>query len=152
MAWSYDPTNLNTTTASGRTNTVRLLVGDTDTSDQLVQNEEISFALKQNGDNVYTTAAWVCRVIASKFARLVDTQLDGALEVNYSDRAKQYTALAFQMDSMAKKNSGRALGVFAGGISKVQVEIAETDPDRVKPAFKMGQFSNPSADPYPSEG
>ena len=45
MAWSYDPTDLNTTTASGRLNTVRLLVGDTDTTDQQVQNEEVTFSL-----------------------------------------------------------------------------------------------------------
>ena len=42
MAWSYDPTDLDTTTASGRLNTVRLLVGDTDTLDQQKENEEIT--------------------------------------------------------------------------------------------------------------
>ena len=42
MAWSYNPTDLDTLTASGRINTVRLLVGDTDTTDQQVQNEEIT--------------------------------------------------------------------------------------------------------------
>ena len=47
MAWSYDPTDLNTTTASGRLNTVRLLVGDTDTTDQQVQNEEVTFSLTE---------------------------------------------------------------------------------------------------------
>ena len=35
MAWSYDPTDLDTTTASGRLNTVRLLVGDTDELDSI---------------------------------------------------------------------------------------------------------------------
>ena len=48
MSWSYDPTDLNTTTASGRLNTVRFLVGDTDTNDQKVQNEEIEFSLCSN--------------------------------------------------------------------------------------------------------
>ena len=42
MAWSYDATDLGTGTASGRLNSVRLLVGDTDTTDQQVQNEEIT--------------------------------------------------------------------------------------------------------------
>jgi len=54
--WSYSVTDLNTTTASGRLNSVRLLVGDTDTSDQLVQDEEINFALAQANDNVYYAA------------------------------------------------------------------------------------------------
>jgi hypothetical protein len=47
MAWSYDPTDLDNTTASGRLNIVRLLVGDTDTVDQQVQNEEITFGLSE---------------------------------------------------------------------------------------------------------
>ena len=65
MAWSYDPTDLDTTTASGRLNTVRLLIGDTDTVDQQVQNEEITFALSENGNNVYYSGAWVARVISA---------------------------------------------------------------------------------------
>ena len=31
MAWTYDETDLVTTSASGRVNVVRLLIGDTDT-------------------------------------------------------------------------------------------------------------------------
>ena len=34
MAWTYDETDLVTTTSSGRLNVVRLLIGDTDTNDQ----------------------------------------------------------------------------------------------------------------------
>lgn len=145
MAWSYSATDLNTTTASGRLNSVRLLVGDTDTSDQLVQNEEITFALGQTGDNIYTAAAWVCRSIAAKFSRMVDTQLDGALQASYSDRAKQYQQLAVQVEAQGKKTSGKSLGVFAGGISNSGVAVANEDPDRVKPAFAINQFDNVEA-------
>ena len=35
MAWNYDETDLTTDTASGRVNSVRLLVGDTDTNDHV---------------------------------------------------------------------------------------------------------------------
>ena len=48
MAWSYNPADLNTTTAAGRLNVVRLLTGDTNTQDQQVENEEITFALAEN--------------------------------------------------------------------------------------------------------
>ena len=78
MSWSYDPTDLDTTTASGRLNTVRLLVGDTDTIDQQVQDEEVTFALSENGNNVYYSGAWIARAIASKYSRQVTTQLSGA--------------------------------------------------------------------------
>ena len=145
MSWSYSASDLNTTTSSGRINTVRLLVGDTDTTDQLVQNEEITFALSQNGDNVYTSASWICRAIAAKFSRMVTTTLDGALSANYSDKAKQYTQLAIQIEAQAKKLSGKALGVSGGGISVAAMEVANADPDRVKPAFSVRQFDNTEA-------
>lgn len=145
MSWSYSATDLNTTTASGRLNSVRLLVGDTDTNDQLVQNEEITFALGQTGDNIYYAAAWVCRSIAAKFSRMVDTQLDGALSANYSDRAKQYQQLAVQVENQGKKTSGKSLGVFAGGISNSDMSVANQDSDRVKPAFAIHQFDNVEA-------
>ena len=145
MSWSYDPNTLNTTTSAGRLNTVRLLVGDTDTTDQLVQNEEITFALSQTGDNVYYGAVWICRAIAAKFSRLVTTTLDGSLSANYSDKAKQYNQLAVQIESQGKKTSGKALGVFAGGISVSDMTVVSATTDRVKPAFSITQFDNPEA-------
>ena len=145
MSWSYSASDLNTTTSAGRINTVRL-VGDTDTTDQLVQNEEITFALSQTGDNVYYGAVWICRAIAAKFSRMVTTTLDGALSANYSDRAKQYNLLAVQIEAQGKKTSGKALGISAGGISVAGMELANADPDRVKPSFGVNQFNNPEAD------
>lgn len=146
--WTYDLTNLNTTSAGGRLNAVRLLVGDTDESEQLVQDEEIQLALSQAGDNIYYTASWICRVLAAKFARMVDTQLDGALEQKYSDRIKHYTLLSSQMSELGKKTSGKSLGVSAGGISKTQMDLANADTDRVGPKFSMDQFSIDSGAGY----
>ena len=145
MSWSYDVSDLNTTTSSGRLNSVRLLVGDTDTSDQLVQNEEITFALAQVGDNVYYAGSWICKAIAAKFSRMVDTQLDGALSAKYSDRVKQYQLLSIQIEAQGKKTSGKALGAFGGGISVIDMTSAREDTDRVKPAFTIDQFDNVEA-------
>ena len=145
MAWSYSASDLNTTTSSGRINTVRLLVGDTDTTDQLVQNEEITFALSQTGDNVYYAAVWICRAIAAKFSRMVTTTLDGALSANYSDKAKQYNQLAVQVEAQGKKTSGKALGISAGGISVAAMDLANATTDRVPPAFGVTQFDNVEA-------
>lgn len=145
MSWSYSATDLNTTTSSGRINTVRLLVGDTDTTDQLVQNEEITFALSQTGDNVYYAAVWICRAIAAKFSRMVTTTLDGALSANYSDKAKQYNQLAIQVEAQGKKTSGKALGISAGGISVAAMDLANATTDRVPPAFGVTQFDNVEA-------
>lgn len=133
MAWSYDATLLNTTTTLGRLNTVRFLIGDTQTEDQLVQDEEISFALAQCNSNVYTSAAFLCRAIAAKFARMVDTELSGSLSVSYSDRSKQYQQLAVQVETIGKKYSGTSLGLSAGGLTIDG------------PAFTVHQFDNYAA-------
>jgi len=143
--WSYSASNLNTTTASGRLNSVRLLVGDTDDADQLAQDEEILFALSQANNNIYYAAAWVCRTVAAKFSRMVDTTLDGALSAKYSTRSKQYQQLAAQVEAQGKKTSGKSLGVFGGGYSSSQMQVANEDPDRVKPAFGINQFDNVEA-------
>jgi hypothetical protein len=143
--WSYSASNLNTTTASGRLNSVRLLVGDTDSADQLAQDEEILFAISQANNNIYYAAAWVCRTVAAKFSRMVDTTLDGALSAKYSTRSKQYQQLAAQVEAQGKKTSGKSLGVFGGGYSSSSMQVANEDPDRVKPAFGIDQFDNVEA-------
>lgn len=142
MSWSYDPTDLDTSTASGRLNTSRLLVGDTDTLDQQVQNEEITFALSENGDNVYFAASWLARVIASKYSRQVTTQLDGALSANYSDLAKQYMMLSDSLEYQGK-TSGASIGVMAGGITKSGITAVRANTNRIEGSFRRDRFRNP---------
>jgi glycerate-2-kinase len=142
MAWSYDPTDLDNTTASGRLNIVRLLVGDTDTVDQQVQNEEITFGLSENGNNIYLSASWVARAISSKYSRLVTTSLSGALSSDYSDLAKQYQTLADQLEYQGKTN-GASVGILAGGITKTQVEGVRANTNRIEGSFRRDRFKNP---------
>lgn len=143
MAWSYDPTDLDTSTASGRLNVVRLLLGDTDTNDQQVQNEEVTFALSENGNNLYYSAAWVARTLSNKYARRVNIELDGQLSADYSDLSGQYSKLADKLEYQGKK-SGAVLGMVAGGMSKVQMDNVRQNTDRVQPSFRRDQFSNPT--------
>ena len=142
MAWSYDPTDLNTTTASGRLNTVRLLVGDTDTLDQQKANEEVTFALAETGNNVYYAGAWIARAIASKYSRQVNTELTGALRSDYSDLAAQYRSLADSLEYQGK-TSGASVGVLAGGITKSGIEAVRADTNRIEGSFRRDRFKNP---------
>ena len=142
MSWSYDPTDLDTTTSSGRLNTVRLLVGDTETLDQQVQNEEITFGLSENGDNIYYAGAWIARAIASKYSRKVNTSLDGALKADYSDLAKQYKVLADDLEYQGK-TSGAVIGVLAGGITKSSVNAVRANTNRIEGSFRRDRFKNP---------
>ena len=142
MSWSYDETNLGTSTPAERLNTVRFLVGDTNTLDQQVQDEEIEFALSEKNDNVYRAAAFVCRTIASQYARRVNTELDGALRSDYSDLMGNYQALAREMDRTAKTTGG-SLGMSVGGTRRSTVGTVRDDNNRVKPSFTKDKFKNP---------
>ena len=150
MAWSYDATDLGTSTASGRLNSVRLLVGDTDTNDQQVQNEEITFALAQTSNNIYQAGAWTARTIAAQYSRRVTQNLSGALSADYSDLQNHYTSLAETLEHQGKK-SGAVVGIKAGGISIATVDNVRQDTDRIAPSFRRDRFRNPpsySGDDY----
>ena len=142
MAWSYDPTDLDTSTSSGRLNSVRLLVGDTDTTDQQVQNEEITFALTETGNNIYAAASWVARTIASQYSRRVNTTLDGALSADYTDLAAQYFKLAEDLEYRGKTN-GAVLGVAAGGLTISDIQAVRANTNRVEGSFRRDRFRNP---------
>lgn len=142
MAWSYDASDLGTDTASGRLNSVRLLVGDTDTNDQQVQNEEIAFALSQTNNNIYSAAAWVARTISSQFSRKVNTALDGALKADYSDLAKAYSRLAQDLDYQGRK-AGALVGIAAGGITISDVNGVRANTNRIVGSFRRDRFHNP---------
>jgi len=142
MAWSYDPTNLTTDSVSGRLNTVRLLLGDTDTLDQQVQDEEIIFGLSQSGNNVYFAAAWASRTIASQYSRKVDVQLDGALSAKYSDLHKHYVSLAETLEYQGKK-AGAVIGITAGGLTKSDINAVRANTNRIEGSFRRDRFRNP---------
>lgn len=67
MTWSYggDPAN-------SSTDRVRFLCGDTDTNNQQVTNEEISFLLSEFNSDSYLAAAGACEAMASKAATKAD--------------------------------------------------------------------------------
>jgi len=142
MSFSYDDTDLNTTTASGRLNSTRLLLGDTNSLEPQVQDAEVVFSLAHNSDNVYLSAAWLARVVAMKYAREVDIDLDGILSVSNSQLSKAYSDLAEDLEYQAKVTGSR-LGVSAGGISKAVISSVRQNPNRVEPSFRRDQFWNP---------
>jgi len=133
MSFSYDDTDLNTTTASGRLNSTRLLLGDTNSLEPQVQDSEVVFSLAQNSDNVYLSAAWLARVVSMKYAREVDIDLDGILSVSNSQLSKAYSDLAEDLEYQAKV-AGVNLGVSAGGLPSTGTSNS---------LFKIGQFWNP---------
>jgi len=128
MAWTYDPDDMNTTTAEGRKNSVRFLIGDTDSGDPLVQDEEIVFALAQSSDFLYEAAAYCAFAIYSKFARMVNTELDEAIRADYSDLAKNYKSMYSVLEGKAKIKQANLRMIVTG----TSLQCGEITRDRFK--------------------
>lgn len=64
MSWSYDPAR-----TEDALNHVRLMIGDTDTSDQQLSDEEITSLLLQADGNRYMAAAAAAEAIRGKYSR-----------------------------------------------------------------------------------
>ena len=129
MTWTYSSTNLSTDLAK-----VRSLVGDTDTNDQQLTDEEIDFYL-DNAGNLYYAAANVSDALAGKYQRRVDKSV-GRASLTASQRAKGYREQAASLRAQAAVYSG--ITPYVGGISESDKETIEDDSDRVRPLFVKG--------------
>jgi hypothetical protein len=131
MAWTYD------NTLPSAKDQVRYLIQDTDTAEQLAQDEEISFALSQNGQNVYGAAADCCNALSLGFARRFSFN-DKLIDDNKA-RAEKYAEMA--KDFRAQAKTKRVPNIFAGGLSKSEKQARASDTDAVQPSFTVDLHS-----------
>ena len=132
MTWTYSVLTLSTTPKDQ----VRLLIGDTDTTFQLMQNEEIEWLLSENSNSVLAAAIDCCEAIAAEFSKEADTK-NGQLSVKASQRAEAYLILAAKL----RKKIGAMADIFVGGATWDDVNTLDDDPSLVQPSFKQRQFS-----------
>lgn len=136
MTWTYDGDP-----SANTRDEVRFLVGDTDTNDQQLSDEEIAYLLAEEG-NVAGAAVAAVKGLLAKYARLVDKSV-GDLKLSYSQRAGQYAKL---LQTLERRRLVRGVGIKAGGTSLARKETVEQDTDRVQPSFKRDQFRYPSTE------
>jgi len=140
MAWTYggDPD------ANAR-DAIRFLCGDTDTNDQLLNDDEIAWLNKEvTGSTTATTGLYgaayrACLTIASKFSREADKSV-GDLSISMAQKAHAYRDQANVLKSLAMAEGGVPTP-YAGGISLSDKEIDQDDSDIVR-YFSVGQFVN----------
>jgi len=132
MTWTYS----GNPGASDR-DAVRFAIGDTDTNDQQLTNEEIAYLLTVAGSVVAASCSAIRKLIA-KYVRLVD-QTTGQISITYSQRASQYRAL------LSDIQDDGPVAAYAGGISISDKESVESDTDRDPPAFHRGLTDNPGS-------
>lgn len=135
MTWTYtDPGSI-------PRDVVRFLVGDTDSTDPQLSDEEIAFLLSQQS-NPYRAAALAAGSLAAKFSRQV-TKSVGTLSLSLSDKAQRYRDLSAQLKLEAENNTSPPIPVStAGSIADKQSRSA--DPDWNGPEFSRHQFDDNS--------
>ena len=137
MTWTYggDPS------ANSR-DYVRFLVGDTDTTDQQVSDEEIAAILAVQ-TNSTLAAARICDAIAATYARQASTSNTEGLSVVASVRMKHYLDLAKRIREQSADESKTYKTVQAkiavGGRTYDQKDGLDDDSDLIQPNFRFGQ-------------
>lgn len=135
QSWSYshDP-------STSDKDAVRFIVGDTNSDDKLLDDNEILWVLEQEG-NVQQAAICCLQNLITVYSRYVDKTGKGSSTAHGMRVENFRTAL----DSLLEKQAMGALEVFAGGISRSQKQVQEDNPDTVPPKFTKNMFDNPRA-------
>jgi len=133
MTWTY-------TGPVDDTGKVRLAIGDTDSTDKQLYDEEIAYQLTLG--SVQSAAASCARLIAAKYARQMNKAV-GPFRIEAAARYDHYMGLAAELESQM---ATAGVAAFAGGISIADKAAREDDSDRVPPAFTRALFDNTSDD------
>lgn len=125
MQWSYtDPSSI-------PKDAVRLTIGDTDASDPILFDEEISALLLSNGQSVSAASLFAVEAIIAKLSRLCDQSV-GSVSASYSQQREGYMALRGTLKLRASYGGGIP---YAGGINRFDVILNERDRTQVRPMF-----------------
>ncbi len=132
MTWTYsgDPRD-------SEVDAIRFLIGDVNTNDQLINDEEILYLISTEPTTLQR-AIVAANTILLSFAMLIDKSV-GDLKISASQRHKNYMAVIVMLEDRAGASAGLP---FAGGISVTDKTAREGKSDRVKPAFKVDMNRN----------
>ena len=133
MAWSFSDS------LSTNLDKVRLKLGDTETTDQILQNETISALLTEHSDDVNLATIACCRAIIAKYNRTIDRNAAG-MSANRSIIVENYRQL---LAELLRANRGNAGARYKGSFSRDRQETIEDDSDFILPFARSGSFDYP---------
>lgn len=147
MGYGGDPAN-------NANDAVRLLIGDTDTTDEQLSDPEVAYFLSVN-PNKLLAASLAADSLAGYYSRQIDSEVD-EIRALASQRKKHYTELAVTLRERARSESSGSLAItpsaiFAGGLSIAGKRTERDDTDRVPARFRRGMHDN-SPDPDYRDG
>jgi hypothetical protein len=141
MAWTYSGDPQNSTLDA-----VRFEMQDTNEDAQLLQDEEIQYALTVEGVNspensnqyeVLEAGAHCMEALGRRFAALADRQ-SGTLKIGSTKRAIVYAERAAELRLRAQELHAP----YAGGISRSEKRAQASNPNREGSMFRLHQFQN----------
>lgn len=133
MTWTYN------TALTATKDQVRFTIGDTDTNAQLVQDEEIAWAITQEA-TMWGAAARCCESISRNFLRKADVRIGrGGTTLTYTTAAKQYADMAKELRARANAMHSP----WSGGLTQAEKDNLAGDASLVQPLFTKTMFQNP---------
>lgn len=117
MTWTYVDPN-----TSDR-DKIRFLIGDTDSSDPLLSDEEIAFTLSEAGGSVYQAGHDSCYAIAAKFSRMAASKSVGDLSISYSDRAAAFAAQAERLLELGARREPPSVWVSPDSLRRADERV-----------------------------
>jgi nucleotidyltransferase/DNA polymerase involved in DNA repair len=134
VSWSYSGNP-----GSSPLDLARFLIRDTESSDQLLQNEELQFLIDTWGD-AYEAARNAAMTLAAKFTRQsVQSKSVGDLSISesFAGRANEYRELAQSIADMRMRLNPPTPWVAKGNLQPTDVRkpLNQTD-------FRLGEFAN----------
>jgi len=112
---------------------MRLLVGDTNTTDQTFTDADFTLFWSENGQNIYYGAAMAAEMLMAVYANEQSVTIgDVSVSPGVESPTVAYANLAKKLRAQGHK---RTVAPFAGGISRSAKQTEEQDGDRVEPAF-----------------
>jgi len=101
MTWTYSGNP-----AASNLDAVRFLCGDTDTTNQLISNEEITFLLSEWNSDTYLAAAFACDAIAGVYAGKSDSSRsvgDLSISTQYGASSRTFLERAAALRAQASR-------------------------------------------------
>lgn len=134
MTWTYDATDISTDLAKVRRN-----IGDTNTNDQGLTDEEINSFLVGDGLSVDASTLRCAQALYAKWVRDVDRSNLGMS----ASRSQKLQHLKDLIDGYLAPRVRRRATPFLGGVSEASKELLNDDTDHIQPLAQRGQFDNP---------
>lgn len=140
MTWTYQPVKT-------PKDQLRLLIGDTDINEPLLQDEELEYLLNIYNHSPMNSAIRACELIMAKFSRLADESV-GSVSIQFSQKVKSYMEMRNDLVTRLCKED---MTPVCGGISVSQKTRNNLDKDRVQPMFENHMMENQLISPWTTQ-